>query len=112
MALLLSTASTKILLNGQPGQRIEHHWGLRQGDPLSPMMFILVMDVLNRLFTKASERNLLQPIGHPAIKYQCSLYADDVIVFVSPTVTEAQAVARILDIFGNASGLKTNVSKC
>jgi hypothetical protein len=112
MALLLSTAFTKILLNGQPGQCIEHRRGLRQSDLLSPMMFILVMDVLNRLFSKASERNLLQPIGHPAIKYQCSLYADDVILFVSPTVTQAQAIARILDIFGNASGLKTNVSKC
>jgi hypothetical protein len=40
------------------------------------------------------------------------MYADDVILFVSPSVTEAQAVARILDIFGNASGLKTNISKC
>jgi hypothetical protein len=76
------------------------------------MMFILVMDVMNRLFTKASERNLLQPIGHPVIKYQCSMYADDVILFVSPSVTKAQAVARILDIFVNASGLKTNISKC
>lgn len=110
--LLLSTATTKVLLNGQPGDMIEHRCGLRQGDPLSPMLFILVMDVLNRLFAKASADGLLQPIGHPTIRYQCSMYADDVILFASPTISEAQAIARILDIFGNSSGLRTNIAKC
>jgi hypothetical protein len=37
---------------------------LRQGDPLSPMLFILVMDVLNSLFSKAREMGLLQPLSH------------------------------------------------
>ena len=50
---LLTTASTRILVNGEPGEVIRHQRGLRQGDPLSPMLFILVMDVLNSLFTKA-----------------------------------------------------------
>jgi hypothetical protein len=76
------------------------------------MLFILVMDVLISLFAKASEHGLQQPIGHLAIKYQCSMYADDVILFVSPIVPEAQVVGRILDIFGNATGLRTNISKC
>jgi hypothetical protein len=80
IALLLSTASTRILLNGQPGAPIHHLGGLRQGDPLSPMLFILAMDVLNRLFTKAGEEGLLQPLGHRAIKFRCSMYADDVML--------------------------------
>lgn len=80
IALLLSTASTRILLNGQPGAPIHHLRDLRQGDPLSPMLFILAMDVLNRLFTKAAEEGLLQPLGHRAIKFRCSMYADDVML--------------------------------
>lgn len=75
------------------------------------MLFIVVMDVLNRLFSKATERGLLQPIGHPAIKYQCSMYAGDVILFASLTMPEVQNITRILNIFGEASGMRTNISK-
>jgi hypothetical protein len=76
------------------------------------MLFILAMDTLSRLFGKVSEQGLLQPIRHPAIKYQCSLYADDVILFASPIALEARVIARIMAIFGDTTGLKTNLSKC
>ena len=109
---LLSTASTKVLLNGQPGLPIQHRRGLRQGDPLSPMLFVIVMDALNRLFIKAKMDNVLQPIGVPAIQHHCSLYADDAILLQTPTASEALAVKNILQMFGDASGLVTNVDKC
>lgn len=50
ISLLLSTTSTQILVNGQPGPPISHLRSLRQGDPLSPMLFILVMDFLIPLY--------------------------------------------------------------
>ena len=55
---LLTSSSTQVLLNGTPGKVIHHRRGLRQGDPLSPMLFILVMDVLNWMITRASEAEL------------------------------------------------------
>jgi hypothetical protein len=42
---ILATSSTQVLLNGSPGNAIMHRRGLCQGDPLSPMLFVLVMDV-------------------------------------------------------------------
>jgi hypothetical protein len=51
--MLLSSASTKVLMNGYPGERICHACDLRQGDPLSPMLFLLVMEALNALIRKA-----------------------------------------------------------
>jgi hypothetical protein len=71
---LLATSSTRIMLNGEPGQLIQHQRGLRQGDPLSPMLFILVMDVLNSLFVKAGEEGLLQPLSSRISEQRLSLY--------------------------------------
>jgi hypothetical protein len=40
------------------------------------------------------------------------MYADDVIIFAALMINEAQVIAAVLSIFGNASGLKTNLAKC
>jgi hypothetical protein len=56
---LLASASSKVLLNGKPGASIAHARGLRQGDPISPMLFILAIDPLHHLFRLASEEGLL-----------------------------------------------------
>ena len=56
---LLASSSTQVLLNGTPGDHIRHQRGLRQGDPLSYMLFIIIMDVLDSLFKLAEDRGLL-----------------------------------------------------
>jgi hypothetical protein len=73
---LLSTTS-RIILNGLQGPPIRHLRGVRQGDSLSLMLFIITMDVLHRLFHKAAQDGVLRKMAPPEIKFQCSLYADD-----------------------------------
>jgi hypothetical protein len=51
-----------ILLNSIPVQRICHGRGLRQGDLLSPLLLVLLMEALNALFTYADNARLLSPL--------------------------------------------------
>jgi len=109
IANLLKSASTQIILNGEPGDYIYHQRGLRQGDPLSPMLFILVMDVLNSLFSQANREGLLRPLHSTG--QRLSLYADDVALFIRPEEADLQLTKSLLQIFGEASGLHTNLHK-
>ena len=59
LSKLLRTSSMRVLVNGIPSDLIIHQRGLRQGDPLSTMLVIIIMDVLDALITKASELNLI-----------------------------------------------------
>jgi hypothetical protein len=59
---MLATSCTQVLLNGVPGDFIRHRRGSHQGNPLSPMLLIIVMDVLNSLFRLVEERGLLQSL--------------------------------------------------
>ena len=112
IATLLSTTSSSILLNGQVGRKIRHQRGVRQGDSLSPMLFICAMEVLARLFNAAREAGVLRNLADGRIRFQCSLYADDVILFAFPNASEATAIKGILQIFEEVSGLATNMAKC
>jgi hypothetical protein len=74
LSLLWASTSSRILLNGIAGRPIYHRRGLRQGDPLSPMLFILAMDPLQRILDKATQQGLLSPIGADPIRLRTSLY--------------------------------------
>lgn len=96
IAILLSTASTKVLLNGRAGRRIVHTRGLRQGDPISSMLFVIVMEVLNSLIKEADRRAVLSPLPGQTIVHRASLYADDLVVLLAPGRRISFASSRYL----------------
>lgn len=75
------------------------------------MLFILVMDVLGFLITKAEQVGLLQPLASRVVQHRFSIYADDVVIFLRPAVMDINIILDILHLFGEASGLRTNVQK-
>jgi hypothetical protein len=108
---LLFSSSTQVLMNGIPGATIIHRMGLRQGDPLSPMLFIMAMDVLGYLINRVEDERLIQPISTRTLQHRVSFYADDVVLFLRPTNEEISITMDILQVFGEAFGLRNNVQK-
>jgi hypothetical protein len=80
---LLCSSSTQVLLNGTPGKKIFHRRRLRQGDSLSLMLFILVMDALGHMFSKDTADDMLQPLARRVLPHRISIYADDVVCLYS-----------------------------
>jgi hypothetical protein len=111
IAALLGTTTSKVLINGEPTLGIRHAQGLRQGNSLSPFLFILAIDPLQRIIEAAAQRGMLKPVLPKAANLRCSLYADDAAIFAYPENTELDNLLRILNFFGECSGLKINILK-
>uniref|UniRef100_A0A0A8ZTA0 Reverse transcriptase domain-containing protein n=1 Tax=Arundo donax TaxID=35708 RepID=A0A0A8ZTA0_ARUDO len=75
------------------------------------MLFILIMDVLNSLIIQATQDGLLQPLALQHTQHRISFYADDMVLFLRPLENDLSLIKQILDVFGHASGLQTNISK-
>lgn len=108
---ILATSTTKIMVNGDPGDTIYNCKGLRQGDPISPVLFILTMEPLQRLFERAMQRGLLEPLASRGMRQRFSIFMDDVVVFIKPKPGELEAAKRIFEVFGEASGMRINMEK-
>ena len=85
-------SSSSFFLNGIPGKRIQHRRGLRQGDPLSPFLFILAIDPLHHLLQAVVEQHTIAPLPGRDLKLRISLYADDAFIFTNPVKQEIDAL--------------------
>ena len=88
-----------------------HGRGPRQGDPLSPLLFILAIDPLHRLLQEATDRGILSKLRGRAARLRLSMYADDVVSFVKPTAADINNLRNILINFGEMTGFQTNIRK-
>lgn len=80
----IKSVSFSIVLNGQPYDLIVSERGLRQGDPFSPYLFLLVIEGLHTLFKKAKDNDVIRGVSMCATRPQIShlLFMDDSLVFL------------------------------
>jgi hypothetical protein len=111
IATILSTSTSRVILNGVPNPPIWHGRGLRQSDPLSPLLFVISIDPLQRLLEVAIDLRMLTKLCGCSLDLCISMFADDATIFVTPTKGEVSMLARILELFGETTCLKTNFYK-
>ncbi|XP_006605191.1 uncharacterized protein [Glycine max] len=109
----LKSASVPVLVNGSPTNEFIPHRVVRQGDPLTPLLFNIVAEGLTGLMREALDRNLYTSllVGKNKIPVNILQYADDTIFFGEATMQNVKTIKSILRSFELASGLKINFAK-
>jgi hypothetical protein len=109
----VSTVSFSILINGNPSPNFKPQRGIRQGDPLSPYLFIICAEVLSSLITQLQISNKIKGIAiatnAPHITHL--FFADDSILFCRAKATEATHLMAALTSYQRASGQQINFNK-
>lgn len=112
----ITTVKFSILINGELISSFSPHKGLRQGDPLSPFLFILAIEGLIKIIHKATQLQWLEGfrVGNEVetfIGVSHLLYADDTLIFCGSERSQVMYLNLTLMIFEAVSGLHTNMLK-
>jgi hypothetical protein len=109
----VTRGSVGIKVNDDIGRYFQTRKGLRQGDPMSPILFNLVADILAILIARAKENGQVGGLIPHLVEGGVSIlqYADDTIIFMEHDVAKAKNMKLILSFFEQLSGLKINYHK-
>jgi hypothetical protein len=108
MSCVVST-SYSVLINGEATYFFKSGRGLRQGCPLSSLLFILVMESLSLLLKESQREGKLTGIQvSKSIKILHILFVDDVIIMTGATIHEWWEIDKVLKFFSLTSGLLIN----
>ncbi|KAJ4779223.1 RNA-directed DNA polymerase (reverse transcriptase)-related family protein [Rhynchospora pubera] len=111
LELLFNSSCSALLVNGLVGPTFKHRRGLRQGDPISPSLFLLAADVLTRMMQVTSltiSERLSPELNDPFYILQ---YADDTLIFSTAKRQAPRSLLLVLELFSKVSGMTLNLVK-
>jgi hypothetical protein len=110
---ILKSETTAALLNVTPGKFFHRTRGVRQRDPLSPLLFVLAVDLLQSIVNKAKNMGLLRlpiEVGYTS-NFLIIQYADDTLLIMEACPLQLFTLKAILNTFADSTGLKVNYCK-
>jgi len=109
----IESATVLVLVNGSPTKQFKMKKGLRQGDPLAPFLFIIVVEGLAGLVRAALSKGFLEGIkvGYKGVEINLLQFADDTLFFCQPNLKTIFTIKVVLRCFEIVSGLKVNFHK-
>ncbi|GKA24778.1 RNA-directed DNA polymerase, eukaryota, partial [Tanacetum coccineum] len=108
----LQSSKGSILVNGSPTGEFQFRKGLKQGDPLSPFLFLLIMESLHLSFQNVVNEGLFKGVSvSSSLQLSHLFYADDVIFMGQWSESNIHTIVLALDCFYKASGLRLNLHK-
>lgn len=106
---LVLSGTSQTLINGLLGKKLILKRGVRQGDPVSPYLFIISMDFLSRWFQRLRDTGAIC-LPFPGMK-PCLLYADDALLFLKLYLRHMHILKIAFTTFHQISGLEVNFQK-
>ena len=106
--LFQSDSESCIIQNGFLSDFLKLKRGCRQGDPISPYIFILCAEILGKMIRKNEK---LKGITINSKEFRLSQYTDDMQIFLNGTEESLRETLSVLDMFYHMSGLKINIEK-
>ena len=98
--------TANIILHGQKLEAFPLKSGTRQGCPLSPLLFNIVLEVLARAIRHEKE---IKGIQIEKVEAKLSVFADDMIVYLEDPIISAQKLLKLISILSKVSGYKIKV---
>jgi hypothetical protein len=108
----VSTAQFSVKVNGALLEQFQPSRGLRQGDPVSPYLFLACAEGLTALlhhYNSHLDRGVRVCNRAPWVSHL--LFADDSLIFINANSVSARRLDEILQIYNNASGQRVNKAK-